>query len=104
MLPLSTLRPNVRTMPVITHSEITNQKTDYEVIAIERASIEASESYSKILKKKGDPVKAVGNFQVKSWEGPGLDNLDMTDDEDDSPVDQDSGSESFWLEDNILQH
>jgi hypothetical protein len=83
---------------------------DYEVDSIDRASIETIEDYSK-LQNTARPgqtlvLKALGTVKLKSWEGPGLDEEDMTDDERAAPPTSITEPiiESFWVEDSILSH
>lgn len=78
--------------------------TGFEVIGIERASIQTIEEYGKILNHKGESgiIKALGVLHVKPWDGPGIDEEDMTDDEGDDE-EHHADVESFWLEDFILQ-
>jgi hypothetical protein len=51
---------------------------------IDRATVQTIEEYSKVLNHKGQAgyIKPLGVVHVKSWDGPGLDEEDMTDDED----------------------
>lgn len=83
---------------------------DYEVDSINRASIQTIEDYSKLqnASRPGQPLvlKPLGTVNFKSWEGPGLDEEDMTDDELAAPLTHATGPiiESFWVEDAILSH
>lgn len=68
----------------------------------ERASIGTIEDYKKAPGFKTQSIKPLGVVHLKSWEGPGLDVEDLTDDEDESPSNAEPAVEVFWVEDTIL--
>jgi len=83
----------------------------YEVVGIERASIKTIEEYSRVhgVGSRAAYIKPLGVFHVKDWEGPGLEEEDMTDDEDSEHSEKskplaDPVIEAYWVEDEILQH
>ena len=49
-------------------------------------------------------IKALGVLHCKTWDGPGFEEEDMTDDEDNDTAPIDALIESFWLEHDILEN
>jgi hypothetical protein len=79
----------------------------FEVVQLDRAEMTSIDDYSKVKNHLGisGSIKPLGRIYLKSWEGPGMEEEDVTDDEDEaarSPLDE--IIETFWLEDEILQH
>ena len=78
-----------------------------EIVKMDRAAVSTVDKYS-ILKNHLDvpgTLKALGKIHVKHWDGPDVFAEDMTDDEEEHPAPSaDPFIETFWLEDNILQH
>lgn len=84
-------------------------KTDikgFEVVRIDRAEMTSIDDYAKVKNHLGisGSIKALGRIHLKPWSGPGMEEEDVTDSEDEacSPLDQ--TVETFWLEDEILHH
>lgn len=77
----------------------------FEVVGVERPDMKTIDEYATVRNFQGDAgfIKALGHLKVKPWEGPLINPEDMTDDENDNGVDKDV-IESFWLEDDLLQH
>lgn len=82
----------------------------YEVVCIERASLQSIEEYATIKDHEGNAgnIKALGVIKFKPWNGPGYDEEDVTDDEAEAAKlaskKCDKVIELFWLEDEILQY
>jgi hypothetical protein len=76
------------------------------VVDIVRPDVKTAEEYSSVKNHKGEAgfIKALGVVHFKEWEGPGLDEDDVSDDEGAKQVpDLNGPTYSFWLEDEILQ-
>jgi hypothetical protein len=85
---------------------IKNETRCFEVAQIDRAEITSINQYSKVKGHLSSTVKPLGKIQFKPWDGPGLDEEDVTDDDDDKRSTSISNSilETFWIEDHILKH
>ena len=86
---------------------VATEKRFLEVISIEQPRKEIIAEYSTIKNERGETgyIKALGLLRCKTWDGPGIEEEDMTDDEDnDNARVDDALVESFWLENNILEH
>lgn len=86
---------------------IATQKRFLEVVKIEGADMSIADQYLSAQKAEGKTgyYKALGRLHVKAWEGPGFENEDTTDDEDNedsTPID--GPIDTFWLEDDVLKH
>jgi hypothetical protein len=95
----------MRAMKADNHVVKTTRKF-YEVVGTERPSLNTIQEYASVKNWKGEAgyIKALGVVKFKTWEGPGLEPEDFTDDEDATEVKAgDAGLESFWLEDEILE-
>lgn len=79
----------------------------YEVAEVERPSLNTIAQYASVKNSKGETgyIKALGVVRFKTWEGPGFEPEDFTDDEDGTTEvkAEEPGLESFWLEDEILE-
>ena len=77
-----------------------------EVVEIVRADLKTLREYATVKDHEGvaGNSKALGVIKFKAWEGPGLEEEDMTDDDEPETVNAESPIESFWLEDETLQH
>ncbi|CZT45504.1 uncharacterized protein RSE6_05820 [Rhynchosporium secalis] len=81
----------------------------YEVAGIQRASLQSIQEYAAIGDHQGKSgsIKAPGVIKFKAWEGPGLDEEDLTDEEAEAAkarLEAGDTTESFWLEDELLQN
>ncbi|KAK6583808.1 hypothetical protein PZA11_003538 [Diplocarpon coronariae] len=80
----------------------------FEVATIQRPDVQSIEAYAAITDHEGKAgnIKALGTIGYKLWEGPGLEQQDLTDEElaAEKLALQSSVIEYFWLEDDILQH
>ncbi|KAE9371454.1 hypothetical protein N431DRAFT_426110 [Stipitochalara longipes BDJ] len=79
----------------------------YEVAEVERPDLATRAQYASVKNSKGETgyIKPLGVVRFKTWEGPGIETEDCTDDEDaitEAKVEE-AGLESFWLEDEILE-
>lgn len=86
---------------------VTTEKRYFEVVKIEQPSRETIAQYSNVKNDRGETgyFKALGVIHVKNWEGPGDEDEDMTDDEDNKDsAPTDDPVEAFWLEHDILDH
>jgi Argonaute siRNA chaperone (ARC) complex subunit Arb1 len=86
----------------------TTARKFYEVAEVERPSLKTIAQYARVKNLKGDTgyIKALGVVRFKNWEGPALEPEDFTDDEDATTEvkAEEAGLESFWLEDEVLEH
>ena len=80
----------------------------FEIVSIMRPDVKTVAEYASVKNHEGDAgcIKALGIVNFRTWEGPGFDEEDLSDDEATSsgagkPVDE--SIQSFWLEDEILQ-
>ncbi|KAF4610359.1 hypothetical protein G7Y89_g15761 [Cudoniella acicularis] len=82
---------------------IASNRKYFEIVDIERPSVKLIREYSRAKGHHGElgNIKPLGAIRIKSWEGPGLDEEDASDDE--NPKTEEARIESFWLEDDILQ-
>jgi hypothetical protein len=80
----------------------------FEVVQVDRVDTTSHDDYSKVKNHLGvsGSINALGRIHFKPWDGPGLDEEDLTDDEDaaSSPPLGTPTTETFWLEDHILHH
>jgi hypothetical protein len=80
----------------------------YEVVEAVRPGLKTIQEYANVKDHQGvsGKIKALGFLKLKAWEGPGLDEEDMTDDDEPECIKAipESPIESFWLEDEALQH
>lgn len=85
-------------------THVVNIETRFiEVVDVHRASADIIREFSHLKDPRGVGVlKPIGKLLCKSWEGPGYDDEDKTDDGIDEVVDD--SVEEFWLEDEILEH
>lgn len=73
-----------------------------EVVDVHLATANIVAEFSRVKDPRGlGALKPVGKLLCKSWEGPGYDYEDKTDDGNEVV---DDSVEEFWLEDEILQH
>jgi hypothetical protein len=77
----------------------------FEVVGIERSDMKTVGEYAMVRDFEGNTghIKALGKLKVQHWDGPQVVPEDFTDDENDKSVDKDA-VETFWLEDDVLQH
>jgi hypothetical protein len=76
------------------------------VVDIVRPDVKRVEEYSSVRNHKGETgfIKPLGVVRFKEWEGPGLEEEDVSDDEGAKQVpDLNGPTYPFWLEDEILQ-
>jgi hypothetical protein len=85
---------------------ISTQNRYFEVIEIELPGPDAIAQYMSVEKQQGKPghFKALGLLRVKTWEGPGLEDEDVTDYESNGDSTTEGSIETFWLESDILKH
>ncbi|KAL2070537.1 hypothetical protein VTL71DRAFT_13563 [Oculimacula yallundae] len=99
----------VETMKLDVHI-VKSESKCYEVAGIERASLQSIEEYATIKDHEGKEgfIKALGVIKFRAWEGPGFDEEDLTDVEAEAAKaalkEAGDATESFWLEDELLQH
>jgi hypothetical protein len=91
------------------HIHIVKTETRYfEVVQIDRVDMTSHDDYSKVKNHLGvsGSINALGRIHFQTWDGPGLDEEDLTDDEDaaSSPPLGTPTTEAFWLEDHILHN
>lgn len=74
----------------------------FEVARVHRATDESLKQYASVKNIAGEAgsIKALGVMVVKPWEGPGMQEEDLTDDE--ATVVLEGGEERFWVEDETL--
>lgn len=86
---------------------VKTENRSFEVAQIDRAEMTSVKDYSKVKDHLGvsGSIKPLGRIYFKPWDGPGLDEEDKTDDEDENPASAlNPLIETFWLEDHILEH
>jgi hypothetical protein len=85
---------------------VRTETESYEVVDIVRPDVKRVEEYSSVRNHKGETgfIKPLGVVRFKEWEGPGLEEEDVSDDEGAKQVpDLNGPTYPFWLEDEILQ-
>jgi hypothetical protein len=87
---------------------VATKKAFFEVASIEQPPKETVDQCGTVKNDRGDIgyIKPLGLLKVKAWEGPGIEEEDMTDDEDNevAQTPSDTQIEQFWLENDILDH
>jgi hypothetical protein len=85
---------------------VATKKRYLEVVSIEQLRQSIVAEFAKVKNDRGETghINGLGLLHCKPWDGPGFEEEDMTDDEDNDPAPVDPLIESFWLEHNILEH
>lgn len=86
---------------------VSSEKRYFEIVKLEQPSPETIARSSEVQNLRGETgfIKALGKLHVKAWVGPGYEEEDATDDEDNGVPTSTNGSvKVFYLEHDILEY